>query len=94
MEQVNFHLYLNLSCILQITTLTKYLLPDLFDLKWPIVSTIYMQVFLSYLEPDSEENIAHLAGLQELVRHRQHQALASDLLLPHSVVGDRPEIPK
>ena len=70
-----------------------FLLPDLSDLKRPIVSTLYKQVLLSYLEPDSEENISNLAGLQELVRHRQHQALASDLLLPHSVVGDRSEIP-
>ena len=40
------------------------------------------------LEPNSEENILHLAGLEVLVRDGEQQALISHLGLLHQVVSN------
>ena len=40
------------------------------------------------LEPNSEENILHLAGLEVLVRDSEQQALIPHLRLLHEIVSN------
>ena len=49
---------------------------------------------LLHLEPDSEQHVAHFAGLEDLVRNRQDEANIPDFLSPHFVVRDAPCEPK
>ena len=49
---------------------------------------------LLHLEPDSEQHVPHLAGLEDLVRNRQDKANIPDFLSPHFVVRDAACVPE